>query len=83
MISVSDVLRSKIFKVFQPILEDWIGGAIPLEPTSMYGNRRYPAGSRLMKYGDKMSTHADSTVVNVAQEGIVEEQPLQIHYHQG
>jgi len=83
MIHASDVLRAKIFKVYQPLLEEWIGGAIPLEPTSMYGIRRYPAGSRLMKHGDTVSTHAISAIVNVAQEGITEEWPLQIHDHEG
>lgn len=83
MIHASDVLRATIFKVYKPLLEEWIGGAIPLEPTSMYGIRRYPAGSRLLKHSDTISTHAVSAIVNVAQEGITEEWPLQIHDHQG
>jgi hypothetical protein len=83
MIHASDTLRAKIFKVYKPLLEEWIGGAIPLEPTSMYGIRRYPAGSRLMKHSDTVTTHAVSAIVNVAQEGVTEEWPLQIHDHQG
>ena len=63
------------------LVEDWVGE--PLEETSMYGLRRYEEGARLLTHVDRETTHAASLIVNVAQSGVSEPWPVEIHDHAG
>lgn len=40
-------MKPTLFELLRPILEDWIGGQIPLVPSSIYGVRVYTEGSTL------------------------------------
>jgi len=40
-------MKPTLFELLRPILEDWIGGQIPLVPSSIYGVRVYTKGSAL------------------------------------
>lgn len=82
MVHLTDAMRTKIYDGFRPLLEEWIGGT-PLTPTSLYGIRLYHTGAELYKHGDRLTTHAVSSIINLAQEDMGEPWPLQIHDHDG
>ncbi len=83
IVTLTDTMRQRIFTAVKPVLEEWIGGDIPLEPTSSYGIRLYHRGAVLYKHLDRLETHAVSAIINVAQSGMDEPWPLQIHDHDG
>ena len=47
------------------LVQDWAG--VPIEQTDMYGLRRYEQGARLLTHVDRVTTHAVSLIVNIAQ----------------
>ena len=47
----------------QGILENWTG--IPLEPSRVYGIRRYKEGAWLMMHTDRIETHVVSAILQV------------------
>ena len=51
--------------------------------TSCYGVRCYNPGSFLLNHVDRTSTHVLSAIVNVYQEGMLEDWPLEIYDHAG
>lgn len=57
----------------------WIGGAIPLENTDIYGIRRYEDGARLLTHVDREATHAVSLIVNVEQVAMREPWMVEIY----
>jgi prolyl 4-hydroxylase len=64
----------------QPVLEEW--AKVKLTPTDMYGMRVYTAGAVLNNHVDRVSTHAISVIINVAQD-VEEPWPLEIVDHKG
>lgn len=83
IVTLTDSMRTHIYEGVKPVLEEWIGGTTPLYPTSAYGIRLYHRGAVLYKHCDRLTTHAVSAIINVAQFGLKEPWPLQIHDHQG
>jgi hypothetical protein len=63
----------------QGLIEDWIGE--PVEPTSLYGMRRYQEGARLLTHVDREHTHAASLIINIAQGGIREPWKIEVYDH--
>ena len=51
------------------LVEAWVGGH-ELETTDIYGMRVYTKGARLMTHVDRVTTHAASLIVNIAQENV-------------
>lgn len=49
----------------------------------MYGLRRYEEGARLLTHVDRLSTHAVSLIVNVAQGRLAEPWPVEVFDHAG
>ncbi len=69
--AVMGVLEPKVFRdtlneVLRPILEEWSG--VALEPTEMYGIRRYKDGAWLQLHVDKLRTHVVSAILQIDQE---------------
>jgi hypothetical protein len=50
------------------LTEAWAG--VELDITDMYGMREYTKGARLLTHVDRVSTHAASMIVNIAQENV-------------
>ena len=50
---------------------------------SGYGIRCYNPGSFLLNHVDRTSTHVLSAIINVHQEGMLEDWPLEIYDHAG
>ena len=63
------------------LVSEWIG--MPCEQTVMYGLRQYEAGARLLTHVDRLSTHVVSLIVNVAQEGLEQDWPVEVFDHAG
>lgn len=75
VISMTDDLRSFIHQELKPYLEQWSGET--LEPTAIYGIRRYFNGAHLEPHYDWAETHVISAILCVdMDEG--QEWPLQI-----
>ena len=47
------------------VVQEWAG--VEIEQTDMYGVRRYESGARLLTHVDRITTHAVSLIVNIAQ----------------
>lgn len=75
-------MKPAIYEYTRTTLEEWIGGDIPLEPTSMYGIRMYLNNSVLENHVDRLKTHAVSTIINLDQD-LDEPWPLHIFDHAG
>ena len=56
---------------------------VSLKQTSLYGIREYHRGSRLTAHIDRLTTHAASIIINVAQTDTKEPWPLEIYDHAG
>jgi len=75
VISMTDELRSYIHEELKPYLEQWSGQS--LEPTAIYGIRKYFEGAHLEPHYDWAETHVISAILCVdMDEG--QEWPLQI-----
>ena len=77
-------LKAKLIDELRPQLGEWSGyepGS--LEMTSIYGIRRYTRGSVLRMHVDTVTTHVVSAIINVEQEGVDEDWPLEIKSHDG
>lgn len=61
----------------QGLIEEWIGQ--PVEPTSLYGMRKYQEGARLLTHVDREKTHAASLIINIAQGGIREPWKIEVY----
>lgn len=79
MVHLSQTLQDRITKELQPILEEWSNEK--LEKTALYGIRRYTEGSVLEMHTDTAHTHAVSAIINVKQEEIEKDWPLEIYDH--
>lgn len=67
------------------LVQDWAG--VPIEQTVMYGLRQYESGARLLTHVDRVTTHAVSLIVNVAQIATsaanATHWPVEVHDHAG
>lgn len=76
------LMPTKLKKLWQErlrlLVQAWIGG-IPLENTDIYGIRRYQDGARLLTHTDRESTHAASLIINVDQQDMREDWPVEIY----
>ena len=71
-------LKGKWHDRLKDLVEAWLGGAVTLEKTDLYGIRSYPTGATLTPHVDRESTHAASVIVNIAQYGMEEPWALDI-----
>jgi hypothetical protein len=62
---LADMWQSRL----KDLVEEWVG--MELETTDMYGMRVYTSGARLATHVDRVTTHAASLIVNIAQENVV------------
>ena len=75
LIELPNDLKSQIHAAVQPILEKWSGQE--LDPTFVYGIRRYHRYSTLEMHRDKLETHILSAILMVTQK-VNDEWPLVI-----
>lgn len=61
-------LKKRWQKRLKELTEAWVG--VELDITDMYGMREYTQGARLLTHVDRVSTHAASMIVNIAQENV-------------
>uniref|UniRef100_A0A7S2A823 Uncharacterized protein n=1 Tax=Trieres chinensis TaxID=1514140 RepID=A0A7S2A823_TRICV len=61
------------------LVEAWAG--CDLENTDMYGLRRYDEGARLLTHVDRITTHAASVIINVAQGNLSQPWTVEVHDH--
>lgn len=81
MIELTDSVSEKIFKTLGPLAEEWTNG-LRLQPTSVYGIRRYRNRSALISHCDKPHSHVISAILNIAQD-LEEDWPLFIKDNEG
>lgn len=60
--------QKKLLKLVQA----WVGDQTPLETSDIYGIRAYSDGARLLSHVDRITTHAVSLIINVAQVNVLE-----------
>eukprot|EP00980_Cylindrotheca_fusiformis_P013410 scaffold3416_cov120-Cylindrotheca_fusiformis.AAC.8 len=65
------------------MVSEWAG--VEVEETVMYGLRQYQEGARLLTHVDRHNTHAVSLIVNIAQGGLLDEEPwpVEVYDHGG
>lgn len=78
LIVLSDELKTEAHETLKPLVEAWIGHY--LEPTYVYGIRRYLNTSILVPHRDRGETHVASCILNIAQD-VDEPWPLLIEDH--
>jgi len=61
-------LKKRWQKRLKELTEVWAG--VELDITDMYGMREYTQGARLLTHVDRVTTHAASMIVNIAQENV-------------
>ena len=61
------------------LVSEWCG--VEVEETSMYGMRQYEQGARLLSHVDRLTTHAVSLIVNIAQDNLANPWPVEIFDH--
>lgn len=70
-------------KIWQIRLKDavqqWAG--VEIEQTDLYGIRQYEAGARLLTHVDRISTHAVSLIVNIAQGNLTNPWTVEVYDH--
>lgn len=59
-------LRNEMHAVLRPVLESWVGMA--LQPSRVYGIRRYRTGATLAPHLDTYGTHIVSATLNIDQQ---------------
>ena len=73
-------VRRQLVQEVQTVLEDWSG--VPLVATTVYGIRAYSRGSILVPHVDRLPLVL-SAIINVAQEGMEHDWPLELVRHDG
>ena len=84
MLSVEDTslrggglpLKNAIWDAVKPVIEEWTG--MEQEPSSIYGIRGYTEGAILNPHVDRIPL-VSSCIVNVAQENLEEDWPLEVY----
>jgi hypothetical protein len=72
-------LKGRWQKSLLLLVQDWIGWDTPLEQSDIYGIRKYTEGARLLAHVDRITTHAVSLIINVAQGGVREPWKVEIY----
>ncbi len=78
LIEMPDALKAEVHTALQPEVEAWVGDFV--EPTYVYGMRRYRDGATLKAHRDRELTHIASAIINIDQQ-VNEPWPLQIEDH--
>ena len=87
LISLS-LVRILIFSIYsfdvgqgrlKDVVQEWVG--VPIEQTDMYGVRRYETGARLLTHVDRITTHAVSLIVNIAQGNLTAPWTVEVYDH--
>jgi len=78
LVVLSEELKTETHETLKPLVEAWIGHY--LEPTYVYGIRRYLNTSTLLPHRDRGKTHVASCILNIAQD-VDEPWPLLIEDH--
>eukprot|EP00968_Pinguiococcus_pyrenoidosus_P003411 scaffold214_cov249-Pinguiococcus_pyrenoidosus.AAC.19 len=73
-------LKRQWQQMLMPMVQEWFNSE-PLEPTDIYGLRRYNNGSRLIMHVDREATHALSMIVNIDQQNMREDWNVEINNH--
>lgn len=77
-------LKARLADTLRPMLAEWSGfAANELELTSCYGIRRYSRGAKLRMHVDTALTHVVSVIINIDQQGVDKDWPLEIKAHDG
>lgn len=61
------------------VVQQWAG--VEIEQTDLYGIRQYEAGARLLTHVDRISTHAVSLIVNIAQGNLTQPWTVEVYDH--
>ena len=61
------------------VVQEWVGTEI--EQTDLYGMRQYEEGARLLTHVDRITTHAVSLIVNVAQGNLTDPWTVEVFDH--
>ena len=61
------------------VVQTWVG--VDIEQTDMYGVRQYEAGARLLTHVDRITTHAVSLIVNIAQGNLTAPWTVEVYDH--
>jgi len=61
------------------VVQTWVG--VEIEQTDMYGIRQYEAGARLLTHVDRITTHAVSLIVNIAQGDLSAPWTVEVYDH--
>lgn len=61
------------------VVQKWAG--VEIEQTDLYGIRQYEAGARLLTHVDRISTHAVSLIVNIAQGNLTQPWTVEVYDH--
>ena len=80
MMELDTETRREVFRTLGPLAEAWSG--LKLNPTSIYGIRRYRNMSTLLAHVDQTRSHVISAIINVDQK-VEEDWPLYIQDNKG
>lgn len=80
LMPLTDELKTKIHQGLLPLVEAWTG--TQLEPTFVFGIRRYLDGAVLKMHRDRGLSHVVSAIINVTQD-VRKPWPLEIEDHHG
>lgn len=61
------------------VVQSWAG--VEIEQTDLYGMRQYEAGARLLTHVDRITTHAVSLIVNIAQGNLTSPWTVEVYDH--
>ena len=61
------------------VVQSWVG--VEIEQTDLYGVRQYEAGARLLTHVDRITTHAVSLIVNIAQGNLTSPWTVEVYDH--
>ena len=72
-------LKNTWQKRLKDVVQEWVG--VEIEQTDMYGVRQYEPGARLLTHVDRITTHAVSLIVNIAQGNLTAPWTVEIYDH--
>jgi prolyl 4-hydroxylase len=78
LIALPDSLKRASHKALARLVQEWCGA--PIEPTYVYGIRRYRRGATLKIHRDRLGTHVFGVIVNIEQ-AVSQDWPLVVEDH--
>jgi len=78
-VSIPWEIKTKWQLRLMELVSEWAG--VEVEETSMYGLRQYETGARLLSHVDRLTTHAVSLIVNIAQDNLANPWPVEVFDH--